>query len=335
MNIKGPEGDVGIIVARFQTPQLTVAHRELIDTVRKQHSKFAIVLGMAPFTPSRKNPLDFSTRHAMIQENYPGTIVLAAYDHSSDEKWSKHLDTVIRATFVHEKVVLYGGRDSFIEKYTGKYPTVELEGNISESGTEARLRAFHEIKSTEDFRRGVCYATANQYNKIVPTVDAAIVRPSDGFLLLGRKANEVKFRFIGGFAEESLEQAIRREIREETGCQISKLSFIGSTVINDWRYTGTGDKIMTSFFLAQYADSPEKAGDDIAEIKWFDPRRFDPDFQMVTEHLVLWDMYAKHVGLRGRIHIAGDNYMVSSVDFDTKNGEKVYSEVKHELIGKL
>ena len=188
----------------------------MIDTVRNRHSKFAIVLGNAPFTPSRKNPLDWQTRYAMVQENYPGTVVLSIHDQRDDVKWSQHLDAVIRSVFPHEKVVLYGGRDSFISHYAGKYPTVAMEGNASESGTEARQRAFHEIRESEDFRRGVCYATANQYNKVVPTVDVAIVRPTDGFLLLGRKANETKFRFIGGFTEESLESAVRREVMEET-----------------------------------------------------------------------------------------------------------------------
>lgn len=333
MNIKGPQADVGIIVARFQTPQLTVAHRDLIDTVRTSHSKFAVILGNAQFTPSRKNPLDWQTRHAMIQENYPGTIVLSIYDQRDDRKWSQQLDTVIRSVFPHEDVVLYGGRDSFISHYFGKYTTISMEGNASESGTEARKRAFHEVRETEDFRRGVCYATANQYNKVVPTVDVAIVRPSDGFLLLGRKPNETSFRFIGGFVEESLELAGRREVMEETNVTLNKMEFIGSTVIDDWRYAGTGDKIMTSFFLGTYFDSPEFAGDDISEIRWFDPRRFNPESQLVPEHHVLWEMYAKHTGLRGTvIHPIEGTYEVSTLEYTTQHGSKVFKSVPEEMV---
>ena len=59
LNIKGPAGDMGVIVARFQTPYLTPGHCELIETVRSRHAKFAIVLGVARVIPTKTNPRPF------------------------------------------------------------------------------------------------------------------------------------------------------------------------------------------------------------------------------------------------------------------------------------
>lgn len=127
LELLGPEGDMGVIVARFQTPYLTDGHRELIETVRSRHKKFAIVLGIAKVIPSRKNPLDFATRVRMIQDAYPGTEILAIHDTRSDKQWSQQLDTTLRKLHPHEKIVLYGSRDSFIRHYSGKFKTAELD----------------------------------------------------------------------------------------------------------------------------------------------------------------------------------------------------------------
>lgn len=143
LNIKGPDADMGVIIARFQTPYLTPGHCELIETVQARHSKLLIVLGVARVIPTKKNPLDFAIRQRMLQEAYPGVQVLALPDTRLNETWSQNLDQLIRTYHPYETVVLYGGRDSFTQCYSGRFPSVDLESAVGESGTEARAGVFH------------------------------------------------------------------------------------------------------------------------------------------------------------------------------------------------
>jgi bifunctional NMN adenylyltransferase/nudix hydrolase len=333
VNIKGPEGDMGVIIARFQTPFLTDGHRELIESVKNRHKKFAIVLGIAKVIPSTKNPLDFTTRYHMILEEYPGVEILAIHDVNNDELWSQTLDTTLRNLHPHENIVLYGGRDSFISHYFGKFKTVELESGESISGTIARQQAFHDVRTTEDFRRGVCYATANQYRKNVLCVDVAVIRNERGILqvLLARKNEDgQKWRFIGGHVDvgtETLEQAGRREVQEEASCSVGDMKYIGNTPIEDWRYNGTRDGIFTVFFAGHFLFGPTIGGDDVCDVKWFNASELDESV-IVSEHHVLLDMFLRYYHLRGtENHVIEDSEAVDFRNFEYKtvNKEKVYT----------
>lgn len=288
---------MGVIVARFQTPYLTPGHRELIETVRARHRKFAIVLGIARVVPSRSNPLDHITRYKMIQDAYPGTLVYGIPDNRSDKLWSENLDMILRMYHPHEKIVLYGGRDSFVPHYSGKFPAVELDSALSESGTQLRMEAFHEVRETEDFRRGVCYATANQYSKKVVCVDAAVIDVGKAFrvLLAQKKEDGEKWRFIGGHMDQkTAEAAVRKEVSEEAGCSVDDVKYIGSAIIDDWRYRGNVDSIFTLFYEAKYVFGPVRAGDDVDRVQWFHWTDLTEDM-FVDEHKVLFRMYRDHL----------------------------------------
>jgi len=298
LNLKGPDGDLGVIIARFQTPSLTPAHCELIETVRDRHKKFLIILGIAPVCPSTKNPMDFATRWTMIQVTYPNTIVLGIPDSRSDEIWSNRVDSEIRNLFPHEKVVLYGSRDSFIKHYTGKFSTVELDSNLPISSTEMRKNAFHTIRDTEDFRRGICYACGNQYRKNVLCVDVAIINPNQQQLLLGRKLEDNgKWRFFGGHvnAKETAEAAARREALEETGASIDGLLYLGTAPIDDWRYSGIPDSIFTIFYAGVFQYGHIKSSDDIdGDISWFNYNELKADM-FVPEHRILFELFREKI----------------------------------------
>jgi bifunctional NMN adenylyltransferase/nudix hydrolase len=130
------------------------------------------------------------------------------------------------------------------------------------------------------------------YPTVFATVD--IVIRKDGQLLLGRKAKQDKFRFLGGFSDpacdNSYEDAAIREAKEESDLTISKVRYLGSTRIDDPRYRGTEHCIITHLFLAEEWSGVPKASDDIAELKWFDESALsESDF--VKEHDVLWRLY--------------------------------------------
>ncbi|HLY98336.1 MAG TPA: NUDIX domain-containing protein [Candidatus Angelobacter sp.] len=268
--------DIGVLVGRFQTPDLHGAHKDLIGKVAGWHKKFLIVLGCSPTLVSRHNPLDFQARKLMINAHYSDLPVVPLMDCPDDHEWSKELDRRIREVFPVGSVTLYGGRDSFIPFYSGQFPCQEVEPSayVAASGTLERRNASLEVRSSADWRAGVVYAAYNRYPQVFPAVDAAVVRESeDGIeILLAKKPGEKGYRLIGGFVDPqdaSLNAAARREVAEEAHIEISAPEYIGSYLVDDWRYRNEVDKIMTTVFLARYVFGAIQPDDDIEELRWF------------------------------------------------------------------
>jgi len=290
---------VGVIVARFQIHRLHEAHIDLIQTVLNKHQNVIIFLGLSPLKTTQNNPLDFESRRQMLAERFPKIHrVVYIKDNPSDKVWSDNLDEQIKDLIgPNQTAVLYGSRDSFINHYHGKHETIELIPESMVSGTELRRSIGRSVMNDEKFRAGVIHATHNQYPCAIPTVDIAIFNQDLSKLLLGRKSNENKFRFIGGFADpqsDSYEVDARREVYEETGMEIGELHYIGSAKIKDWRYHGETNQIKTLFFMAIYIFGPARASDDICEIKWFDIDSLTDD-QIVDCHIPLLQMLKKHI----------------------------------------
>lgn len=292
MKEKPSQATIGVIVGRFQIPKLHEGHLDLVKTVAERHPKTVIVLGLAPTLVTRNNPLDFESRKQMLLEAFPEATVLYIKDVPSDPDWSARLDEILKDTYPTGSFVLYGGRDSFLKRYTGKFPAVELLQERFFSGTDARNDTAKKHKASADFRAGVVYAAFNQYPKCFATVDVAIL---DGpRILLARKPHEKLYRFVGGFSDPvsaSFEADARREVQEETGLEIGDLQYLGSTIIDDWRYRSEVDKIKTLFFRAKYVFGRPQATDDIAEVRWFEISRLTAD-EMVPEHRPLLAMLA-------------------------------------------
>jgi bifunctional NMN adenylyltransferase/nudix hydrolase len=264
--------EVGIIVARFQSPYLHEGHQEILNIVISNHPRVIVFLGLSPLKCTTENPYDFATRRAMLEEKYPNIEVYYIDDVGDDEIWSKNLDRMIAKTIGPSlKVVLYGSRDSFIKGYKGHYPTIELVPTKFISSSEIRREAGIKAKHTLDFRIGVAHAVQNQYPTVHPTVDFAIINFEKCEVLLARKPNEELLRFPGGFADinsPSYEADVIREAKEETGLTINNLSYIGSALIDDWRYRRERNKIKTLMFVVKYDEGVPKADDDIADVRW-------------------------------------------------------------------
>jgi bifunctional NMN adenylyltransferase/nudix hydrolase len=113
----------------------------------------------------------------------------------------------------------------------------------------------------------------NQYTKVYPTVDIACFRNNKKEILLGKKATNNKWRFIGGFADPedvSYETAAKRELIEECGeMEIGEVTYETSAKINDWRYRNEADKIITLLFSCDYISGSPAAQDDIIDLDWF------------------------------------------------------------------
>jgi bifunctional NMN adenylyltransferase/nudix hydrolase len=241
--------------------------------VKENHAKLIILLGVSPIMGSRKNPYDYYTREKMIKKDYPEVIVLPISDHPSDKIWSENIDNLLKSVFSAEQFCLFGSRDSFIPYYSGRFETVELPEHGDYNATELRKQYADKVFDSNDFRAGILYAYYNQYTKVYPTVDIACFRNNKTEILLGKKAANNKWRFIGGFADAedaSYEDAAKRELIEECGeMEISEMTYETSRKINDWRYRNEADKIITLLFSCDYISGSPAAQDDIIDLCWF------------------------------------------------------------------
>lgn len=292
-NNNNTNAEVGVIVGKFQTPFLHEGHLEIINHVASIHPRVIIFVGQAQFKCTINNTLDFNARRFMIEEKFPDIEVHRIDDVGDDEIWSRDLDRHIKLLVgPNQNVILYGSRDSFVSKYEGKFKTIELKPSRYISATELRKIAGIKSRRTGDFRVGAFWVTQNQYPKVYPTVDIAVVDLKKNALLLGRKSSNSLWRFPGGFSDtidSSFEDSARRELVEETCLCADKVQYIGSIAIDDPRYRGEVDKIKTLFFVVTEWDGEATAADDLVEVKWFplDSVRHD---QLEPYHGVLLNM---------------------------------------------
>lgn len=284
--------DIGVIIGRFQINSLHDAHIDLIQSVLNRHKKVILFLGVSLALSTKRNPLDFPTRKAMIEEVFGTKLsaILPLYDCASDSVWSKQIDLKIREVYQLGSVVLYGSKDSFIPYYKGSFDCLELEPTTYVSATDVRTEISKEIVSSKEFRSGVIYSVYNSYPIVYSTVDVAILNEEEDMVLLARKPNENKYRFVGGFVDNSdkdLEQAAKRECMEETGIEVTNPKYVGSFKMSDWRYKNEpGRSILTSFFIANKIFGQPNPQDDIEELKWFNINDLNVT-NVVESHLIL------------------------------------------------
>ena len=296
MEIAFPKTDVGVIVGRFQVPNLHDSHIDLIESVRKNHPKVIIFLGVSPLLVSTNNPLDFESRKQMLLERFPDVTVLYIKDTKYDAIWSRRLDEQIKDVVSdNQTVTLYGSRNSFISHYSGKHRVAELESTTTLSGSDIRKSIKARVRPSYDFRAGVIWAALNKFKQTYHTVDVAIYNEDESEVLLGKKPYNDKWQFIGGFTNpecSSDEEDARRETFEETGLEVGPLEYIGSRNIEDWRYKNESDKIRTSLFKTYRLFGVAKGADDLPEVKWF---KINEVVEVLDEmHMPLWEMLSAH-----------------------------------------
>ncbi len=278
--------DLGIIVGRFQIPEIHEGHRLLIEHVKNNHQQVLILLGVSEAKGTKHDPLDFITREKMLKALYPSLSFLALPDMPNDDDWSMNLDSIIKMVCPIGKVTIYGGRDSFTKSYSGRYATKEIDLNQTDSGTNLRELTSDKIEISADFRKGIIYSVYNQYPKVFPTVDIAVVVNYQ--VLMGKKKGSKLWRFPGGFVDptdQTLELAATRELKEETGLDATYIDYLLSARIDDWRYPHSDAKILTSFFLCPKYTGTLKASDDLNSAEFISLNTDIDAIEPVHQHL--------------------------------------------------
>lgn len=258
----------GVIIARFQVPELHLGHAYLIRQVMKAHERVVILLGVNTGAATDKNPLSFFVRKKMLNQHFPSIDIEALPDILTDDiLWSESIDSIL-SKYPGEPII-YGSRDNSLNYYHGKHKTKYIEAVYERSGTDVRNELIEPIH-TANFRAGIIHQIMNRWPIVYSTVDIAVI--SNCNVLLGRKTNENKFRFPGGFINvgETAEFAAKRELHEEVGLmETATWKMLGTQPIDDPRYRGTKDGILTHMFLCHHMYGQPKAADDLAEVKWF------------------------------------------------------------------
>lgn len=276
-----------VIVARMQIGEPHEGHKFLINYAKEHSDKLLFVLGESQTRINDKHPLPFSVREIMMKEYYPECRVLKLPDFRSDETWTEKLDELINYNIPSKnEITLYCSRDGFKSAYTGKYPVIEVETPVEQSATEIRAELARIPPTTKEGRNAVIWASQYKYPAAFPCVDVALIKfygtvdpaiedpkvYTSHMILIGRKHGEDIWRLPGGFVDptdESYEAAAQRELGEECGhVNTHGFKYVCSKKINDWRYRGSKDGIISSLFLTYFMSGAVCAGDDLEEVKW-------------------------------------------------------------------
>lgn len=246
------DNSVGIICGRFQVNELHHAHHKLIETVIKKHKNHIIFIGISKLTGSIKNPLNFETRKMMIEKDYPNSLILPLPDCEDDLKWSIQMDSRIREVYENGEVHLYGGRDSFIPSYFGKFKTIELEEHTTISGTELRNNIYLSPLDTKDFRSGIIYNSYNNdNNKFTKSHVTILIYNEELDKYLYRKKDTNEIYLPSGYilkSDQSLEYGCSRILNELIEQDIYKANFkyVESKTYQEW--SDKDSNIITSVF---------------------------------------------------------------------------------------
>lgn len=102
---------------------------------------------------------------------------------------------------------------------------------------------------------------------VIPAVSVALVKEQSALLVKrGREPSKGLYAFPGGRVEpgESLEQAARRELMEETGLEAGPLTLVKTLDID-----APEAIFRLSVFVASWLGGAPKPGDDAEEAEWY------------------------------------------------------------------
>jgi NAD+ diphosphatase len=106
------------------------------------------------------------------------------------------------------------------------------------------------------------------YPRLTPAVIVLVTRGERGqevLLAWGRRRRARYYSTLAGFVEvgERLEEAVRREVREETGVEVGEITYFGS---QPWPFPG---QLMVGFRATYVSGEIEVQQSEIVEARWF------------------------------------------------------------------
>lgn len=148
---------IAIFVGRFQTPKLHNGYKYILSKIQIEYDHYGIIIGSSKFiNKDNRNPLSFEIRKAMLEKYiYKSPLFISELvDLNNSNEWNNELDKLISNSLNQTNnteidIVLIGSRDSFINKYNGKYKTFELKPFGNFNSTELRTNITFNFYSFE------------------------------------------------------------------------------------------------------------------------------------------------------------------------------------------
>jgi bifunctional NMN adenylyltransferase/nudix hydrolase len=267
---------IAVAIARFQVPDLTDGHKALLKKCYES-AHTLVLLGCSELDgKTAENPLLFLQRKAAVERaiNYMNLTasnftILPLFNAKSNEAWSKQVDDMIYGLWPDAEATIWAGRDSIVPAcYSGRASLEHFDAVITPSGTE--VRSSIRPATDREFVRGQTFALQFQFPHAYQCVDIGVIK-GDSVLLIQR-GDTGSWCLPGGFVDptdESLEQAARRELSEETklSCEGTP-EYVTSALISDWRYRGR-DRIMSALFAIPYSFGEVFATKEAPNHVWF------------------------------------------------------------------
>jgi NADH pyrophosphatase NudC (nudix superfamily) len=156
-----------------------------------------------------------------------------------------------------------------------------------------------------DFKSKACQDCGFVYYATPSAATAAfILNPRNELLVVRRGKEPAKgtLDLVGGFVDmyETIEEGMRREIKEETGLDVGEMTYLYS-MPNQYLYSGMYVHTLDADFLVRVADDVKpQAADDAADCLWIPVEEVNPaDFGLLSiRHAVerflaerLWEKY--------------------------------------------
>ncbi|MBQ8098734.1 MAG: NUDIX domain-containing protein [Bacteroidaceae bacterium] len=134
----------------------------------------------------------------------------------------------------------------------------------------------------QDFKSRRCHDCGFEMFQNAAAAVVGVVMNPQGQLLVARRSRQPAIHTLdlpGGFVDkgEDLEQALTRELKEETGLILSPRQWLFS-IPNIYRYSGLDVYTVDNFFLCQASGNVTlHPNDDVADLFWLPWKELRPD----------------------------------------------------------
>lgn len=151
------------------------------------------------------------------------------------------------------------------------------------------------LEVTEEGAKAECTSCDFRHYAGPQVTACAVVVDGEGRVLLARRGGppfEGRWDLPGGFVGEveHPKDAVKRELREETGLEIEPGDLVGIWM-DRYSEDGSGPSTMNLYFTATSRDGDTQADDDVSELRWTRPDDFPPPDELafhIADVLRVW-----------------------------------------------